>query len=190
MAPSLPRAVRVFLGRRVIVFFRRAALAAFLMFRFAAARCFRVVTISRSRIYPVGSSVRPSHATSQRRRFRVRAAFFAAAERDRGERCRATRFACLDNACFDADRRLSRLSARFVARERFREGFLRRPARPFARSRFAWRFVRCGPRFGGGNFTPARRALERPMAIACSGERAPCLPSRMCSISSRTNSPA
>src|SRR5437868_6255524 len=28
------------------------------------------------------------------------------------------------------------------------------------------------------------------MAIACSGERAPCLPSRMCSISSRTNSPA
>ena len=152
LAPFLPRAVRVSLCRRAIVFFRRAA--------------------------------------AQRRRFRVLAAFFAAAERDCGERCRATRFACLDNACFDADRRLSRLSARFVARERFREGFLRDPERPFARSRFAWRFVRCGPRFGGGNFTPARRALERPMAIACSGERAPCLPSRMCSISSRTNSPA
>ena len=28
------------------------------------------------------------------------------------------------------------------------------------------------------------------MAIACSGERAPCSPSRICSISSRTNSPA
>src|SRR5712671_3289807 len=28
------------------------------------------------------------------------------------------------------------------------------------------------------------------MAIACLGERAPCLPSRICSISSRTNSPA
>ena len=127
---------------------------------------------------------------SQRRRFRVRAAFFAAAERERAERCPATRFACLDNACLDAERRLSRLSARFVARERFRDGFLRLPARPFARSRFAWRFVRCAPRFGGGNFTPARRALDRPMAIACSGDRAPCSPSRMCSISSRTNSPA
>jgi hypothetical protein len=127
---------------------------------------------------------------SQRRRFRVRAAFFAAAERDRAERCLATRFACPDNACLDAERRLSRLSARFVARDRFREGFLRRPARPFARSRFAWRFVRSLPRLGGGNSTPARRAFERPMAIACSGERAPCSPSRMCSISSRTNSPA
>ncbi len=74
---------------------------------------------------------------SQRRRFRVRAAFFAAAERERAERRLATRFACLDNAGFDADRRLSRLSARFVARARFREGFLRRPARPLARSRFA-----------------------------------------------------
>jgi hypothetical protein len=60
--------------------------------------------------------------TSQRRRFRVRAAFFAAAERDRAERCLATRFACLDNARLDAERRLSRLSARFVARDRFREG--------------------------------------------------------------------
>src|SRR5436190_19514515 len=38
--------------------------------------------------------------------------------------------------------------------------------------------------------TPARRALERPMAIACFAERAPCAPLRMSSISSRTNSPA
>src|SRR5262249_37933794 len=44
--------------------------------------------------------------------------------------------------------------------------------------------------FGGGSFTPARRALESPMAIACLVERAPCFPSRMCSIVSRTNSPA
>ena len=131
-----------------------------------------------------------SDRISQWRRFRVRAAFFAVAERDRAERCLAARFACLDNACLDAERRLSRLSARFVARERFRDGFLRRPARPFARSRLAWRFVRCLPRFGGGNFIPALRALERPIAMACSGERAPCSPSRMCSISSRTNSPA
>ncbi len=37
---------------------------------------------------------------------------------------------------------------------------------------------------------PARRALLKPMAMACCGERAPCLPSRTCSISSCTNSPA
>jgi hypothetical protein len=133
---------------------------------------------------------RCEHAASHRRRFRVRTAFFAAAERERAERCLATRFACLDNAPLEAERRLSRLSARFVARDRFREGLLRRPARPFLRSRFAWVFVRSGPRLGGGNFTPALRALDRPMAIACSGDRAPCSPSRMCSISSRTNSPA
>jgi len=78
-----------------------------------------------------------SDPTSQWRRFRVRAAFFAAVERDRAERCLATRFACLDNACFDAERRLSRLSARFVARERFADGFLRRVVRPFVRSRLA-----------------------------------------------------
>jgi hypothetical protein len=43
LAPSLPRAVRVFLGRCATVLLRRAALAAFLMFRFAAALCFLVV---------------------------------------------------------------------------------------------------------------------------------------------------
>jgi len=40
----LPRATRFFLGRCAIVFFGRAALAAFLIFRFAAVRCFLVVT--------------------------------------------------------------------------------------------------------------------------------------------------
>ena len=134
-----------------------------------------------------GTAVLP---ISQRRRFLVRAAFFAAAERDRAERCPTTRFACFDNACLEADRWLSRLSAPFVARERVRDGFLRWLARPLLMSRFAWRLVRWPPCFGGGNFIPARRALERPIAIACSGERAPCSPSRMCSISSRTNSPA
>ena len=118
LAPFLPRAVCVLLGKCAIVLFRRATLEAFLMFRFAAARCFLVVTF-------------------QRRRLRVRAAFFAAADRDRAERRLATRFACLDKAFFDADRRLSRLSARLVARERFAEGFLRRAVRPFARSRLA-----------------------------------------------------
>src|SRR5918911_5412512 len=38
--------------------------------------------------------------------------------------------------------------------------------------------------------TPARRAFDNPMAIACLAERAPCLPFLMSSSSSRTNSPA
>ncbi len=67
----------------------------------------------------------------------MRAAFFAAAERERAERRLAARFAWRDSAFFDADLRLSRLSAPLVARERLREGFLRAPVRPFARSRLA-----------------------------------------------------
>jgi hypothetical protein len=43
---------------------------------------------------------------------------------------------------------------------------------------------------GAGSFTPERRAFERPIAIACFVDRAPCLPSRTWWISSRTNSPA
>ena len=46
------------------------------------------------------------------------------------------------------------------------------------------------PRAGGRNRTPARRAFESPIAIACLVDRAPCLPWRMWCISSRTNSPA
>jgi len=37
---------------------------------------------------------------------------------------------------------------------------------------------------------PRARAFDSPMAIACLVERAPCFPSRMWSIFSRTNSPA
>src|SRR5437762_6840283 len=128
--------------------------------------------------------------SQRRRRLRVRAAFFAAAERECAERRAEARFACRDNAFFDAARRSSRLSAALVARERVREVLLRPPLRLLASSRLAWLFVRFLPRFGGGNFTPALRAFDRPMAIACCGERAPCSPSRICSISSRTNSPA
>ncbi len=46
------------------------------------------------------------------------------------------------------------------------------------------------PLAGGGRSIPALRAFESPMAIACFADRAPCLPLRTCSISSRTNSPA
>jgi hypothetical protein len=49
LAPSLPRAVRVLLGKCAIIRFRRADLAAFLMFRFAAARCFLVAISLRNK---------------------------------------------------------------------------------------------------------------------------------------------
>ena len=80
-------------------------------------------------------------------------------------------------------------SPRVVARERVRDGRFVAPL-PLARSRRACLCVRFRARRGGGNSTPARRAFDKPMAMACSGDRAPCSPSRMCSISSRTNSPA
>lgn len=44
--------------------------------------------------------------------------------------------------------------------------------------------------FWGGTGMPERRASLRPIAMACWGDRAPCLPCLTCSISSRTNSPA
>ena len=121
-------------------------------------------------------------------RLRVGAAFFAARERLALERCRAAERAWRDNALREADRRDSRLSACRTARERVRDGLLRDFA--LRKSRAACFFVLAEPLLGGGNFTPARRALDKPIAMACCGERAPCFPSRMCSISSRTNSPA
>jgi hypothetical protein len=84
-------------------------------------------------------------------RARVRAAFFAEAERDRALRFRAAFRACWDRAFFDA-----------AARPDFFAG--------------ARRFV--DALFFAGSFTPDRRAFESPMAMACSGDRAPCFPSR------------
>ena len=52
---------------------------------------------------------------------RVRAAFFAAAERSAALLTRATERACFESACFDAAAPLSRLSALSVACERFRD---------------------------------------------------------------------
>src|SRR4029450_9510184 len=71
----------------------------------------------------------------------------AAAAREAAERRRAALWACCDNARSDADRRLSRLSAPSTARDRLRDGFLRR--RPFARARLAGLFVLVFPRLGG-----------------------------------------
>jgi hypothetical protein len=55
-----------------------------------------------------------------------------------------------------------------TARERLREGFALL-LRPVVKSREAcWRVLRdVRPFFGGGNLTPARRAFDNPMAIAC-----------------------
>jgi len=123
---------------------------------------------------------------------RVRAALFAAAERWALLRLRAAERVCLESALFEAADRPSRLSAFFIARERLREGALPLRFAPFFSSRLALRRAsfEVAPFFGGGSFTPARRAFDKPIAMACLVDRAPCLPSRICSISSRTNSPA
>jgi hypothetical protein len=117
------------------------------------------------------------------------------ADADRPPRLRrlAALFACRDSSRADADDRRSRRSAPSAALLRRRDG-----ARGFL---FPWptSYARLAdlrvlsfacPLPGGGNGTPARRACESPIAIACLGDRAPCFPRRMCSISSRTNSPA
>jgi hypothetical protein len=101
----------------------------------------------------------------------VRTAFLAAAERATAPRRRALARACRASEVRDAADRPSRLSAFVIARDRLADGRfcgLRRPVvdRLFAAVPFL------------GIFTPARRALDNPMAIACFVDRAPCLPSR------------
>src|SRR6185312_5964794 len=120
----------------------------------------------------------------------VRAAFFAAAERWPDVRLRAALRACFDSAFFDAAEWPSRFNALLLARERlaevrFEDDFF---AADFFDAVFLPPFFAPLPFFGTS--TPARRASDNPIAIACSVERAPCLPSRTWSISSRTNSPA
>ena len=126
------------------------------------------------------------------RAFRVRAAFFAEADLCAGLRFRAAARACLESASFEAAVRPSRLSTFSVACERFRDGLAFRLLFAFLSSCLAFRRVSSGtlPFSGTGSFTPARLAFERPIAIACLAERAPCSPLRIASISSRTNSPA
>jgi hypothetical protein len=121
---------------------------------------------------------------------RVRAAFFADADLLAAERLLAAVRACRDKASGEAAAPLSRWRAFNAACDRLAEGFF--PESAFSRSSCALCRVasEVSPGFGGANFTPARRALESPMAIACFVERARCFPARISSISSRTNSPA
>ncbi len=107
----------------------------------------------------------------------MRAAFLAAALRLALPRFLALARACRERACGDAALLPSRFKASSVARDRFGLGF-----RLVA-------FVAFLPG-GGCNLTPALRAFESPMAMACLADRAPCFPSRTWSISSRTYSPA
>src|SRR6266536_5099803 len=103
----------------------------------------------------------------------------AAALRARLPRFAELRLACPDTACRVALFLDSRFKAPDVARERFSAG-LWRGLWPASMSCFAFFRIDAGPlgAFGAFNVTPALRALESPMAIACCGERAPCLPSR------------
>jgi hypothetical protein len=130
----------------------------------------------------------------QRAAFRalVRAAFLAAAERSSALRLPEAALVWRDNARFDAAAFPSRLSAFFTAFERAAEGAFFSAASPAFKSGIAFRRVSAlaFPFSGGGRSTPARRALDKPIAIACLADLAPCLPSRIGSISSRTNSPA
>src|SRR6267378_4416641 len=99
----------------------------------------------------------------------------------------------MESALGEAALRPSRFSAARTARLRRadgRRGFLLPCPTSYARLAELRVLAFACPLVGGLSGTPARRALERPMAIACFVERAPCFPSRMCSISSRTNSPA
>jgi hypothetical protein len=62
LAPSFPRAVRVFFAKFATVLFNLAAVAAFLMFRFAAARCFLVVMFFAGSLLLVSAShLSPCH---------------------------------------------------------------------------------------------------------------------------------
>jgi len=84
----------------------------------------------------------------------------------------------------------SRFNAFTRARERFRDtGSPRCPLR-YALAALLRVFSEVFPLAGGGSFTPARRASESPIAIACFVLRTPCSPLRTLSISARTNSPA
>ena len=129
---------------------------------------------------------------------RVFAAFLAAAERpaaplvfaalradadfEAALRLDAASFACVDSADLEAARCPSFFNAFVVAFERVADG-LERLCEADSSAAACWR-VDLLADFLTGTFTPSRRALDRPMAIACFVDLAPCLPPRICSISS------
>jgi hypothetical protein len=109
----------------------------------------------------------------------VRTALIAALCKDQYPRLFDAFRACRDRADLEAVAVLSRFDALDVARERLGHAFLL-PERPFAKSRLACLRILLLPRppFGGFKSTPARRAFDNPIAIACFGDLTPCFPSR------------
>lgn len=103
-------------------------------------------------------------------RFLVRAAFWAASERLLLLPFRAAVTACLERAVGEAPALPSFFNAREVALDRLGEGllFVRELVVPEADAL---------PAGGGGSFTPALRAFDNPIAIACLALRTPCFPS-------------
>ena len=99
-------------------------------------------------------------------------------------RLRAADFACFERAFFDAAEWPSRFRAFVVALDRFADGVCFRDDWPALLSWAAFLRVASDvvPFFGDASFTPARRAFESPMAMACFVDRAPCLPLRTWSI--------
>ncbi|KAB7773767.1 hypothetical protein CEK69_02710 [Xanthomonas sp. LMG 12462] len=123
----------------------------------------------------------------------VCAAFFAAAERLLALRFFAARLVCVDSAslptvCVALLPLLAVFSAFLAPRERVGDGLACLP--PLASSWATFFLVAFDAVFDAPVLTPARRALDRPMAIACLVDFTWVLPSRTRSISSRTNSPA
>ncbi|MXV12764.1 hypothetical protein DYQ93_17235 [Xanthomonas sp. LMG 8992] len=123
----------------------------------------------------------------------VCAAFFAAAERLLALRFFAARLVCVDSAslptvCVARLPLLAVFSAFLAPRERVGDGLACLP--PLASSCATFFLVSFDAVFDAPVLTPARRALDRPMAIACLVDFTWVLPSRTRSISSRTNSPA
>jgi hypothetical protein len=111
-----------------------------------------------------------------RSRFRVRAALRADALFALPERVRAADSACRRRALRDAARWPWRRSACRVARARRGDCFRWRA--PAFSAELALRFVAALELRDAGNFTPARLAFDRPIAMACFAFFAPCLPSR------------
>lgn len=113
-------------------------------------------------------------------RLLVRLALTAELWRADGPRFFATLPACRERELCEAALCPSRFKARVVARERVADGSLAEWPCPLRSSRRACLmvFALAFPELGVGNFTPARRAFDSPIAIACWGEAAPCLPSR------------
>src|SRR5262249_3688156 len=120
----------------------------------------------------------------------VATALRADAERLAALRRPAAECACRDNAAGDAAACGSRFHGGSGGGGRLGGPPPRAGAGPGCLAAFLRVSADVLPALGGGRSTPALRAFDSPMAMACLLDRAPCLPSRMWSISSRTNSPA